>query len=287
MAGIAMGIGICAMHYVGMAAIEIEPSIQYRPGWVTASFAVAIAASFAALGAAFSTREGRWRRYRTAAGAVGMGVAISGMHYVGMFAAQFPTGARSAGSGVVNKGWLAGSVTMMTLFVMLVLYSSRIIRVTDKLRIGIVAATGAIVLVYLISFVMSMFGASMPYLHDSGPIGIGRALYQQAQWDFRRVLWFTILLNVSLAIFNLLPIPVLDGGQMVFATLARLRGRPLPVNFVVATQSLFMVLFLAMFVYVTVYGDIRRWVRESRTDAATPVKAQPDPQAQPDPAPAK
>lgn len=102
----------------------------------------------------------------------------------------------------------------------------------------------------------------------SGPIGIARELHRQAQWDFRRVLWFTILLNVSLAIFNLLPIPVLDGGQMLFATIARLRGKPLPVNFIVATQSVFMVLFLMMFVYVTVYGDIRRLVRDFRADRA-------------------
>jgi signal transduction histidine kinase len=106
------------MHYVGMAAIEISPPIQYRAGWVTVSFAVAIAASFVALVIAFSTREGRWRRHRAAAGACVMGVAIAGMHYVGMFAAQFPRGAQSAASAVVNKGWLAGSVTMMTLFVL-------------------------------------------------------------------------------------------------------------------------------------------------------------------------
>jgi regulator of sigma E protease len=119
----------------------------------------------------------------------------------------------------------------------------------------------------------------------SGPIGIARELHRQAQWDFRRVLWFTILLNVSLAIFNLLPIPVLDGGQMLFATIARLRGRPLPVNFIVATQSVFMVLFFAMFVYVTVYGDIRRWVRDfraERAEAAAPAQTAP---AQPAPAP--
>jgi regulator of sigma E protease len=104
----------------------------------------------------------------------------------------------------------------------------------------------------------------------SGPVGIARELHRQAMWDFRGVLWFTILLNVSLAIFNLLPIPVLDGGQMAFATIARLRGRPLPVNFIVATQSVFMLLFFAMFVYVTVYGDIRRWIRERSETAPTP-----------------
>jgi regulator of sigma E protease len=109
----------------------------------------------------------------------------------------------------------------------------------------------------------------------SGPVGIARELHRQAQWDFRAVLGFTILLNVSLAIFNLLPIPVLDGGQMVFATIARLRGRPLPVNFIVATQSVFMILFITMFVYVT-RGDIRRWIRErSETAVPPPAKAAP------------
>src|SRR5687767_2323154 len=90
-AGFAMGIGICAMHYVGMAAIEITPPIRYEPLWVAVSFAIAIAASFAALGVAFtSTRPSGWRRYHRALGAMGMGLAIAGMHYAGMAAAQFP-----------------------------------------------------------------------------------------------------------------------------------------------------------------------------------------------------
>src|SRR5688572_26445989 len=56
-AGFAMGIGICAMHYVGMAALEISLPIRYDPLWVVISFAIAIAASFAALGVAFSSRS--------------------------------------------------------------------------------------------------------------------------------------------------------------------------------------------------------------------------------------
>jgi regulator of sigma E protease len=100
----------------------------------------------------------------------------------------------------------------------------------------------------------------------TGPIGIARELHRQAQWDFRRLLWFTILINVNLAIFNLLPIPVLDGGQMVFATIARLRGRPLPVNLVITAQSVFMVLLLSMIVYVTCF-DVARIRRENRIEA--------------------
>ena len=120
-------------------------------------------------------------------------------------------------------------------------------------------------------------GSDIRPSHFSGPIGIGRELYRQAQWDFRRVLWFTILLNVSLAIFNLLPIPVLDGGQMAFATIARLRGRPLPVNFIMAAQSVFMVLLFVMIGYVTIYGDLRRWVNEVRAEAPVAAPATPPP----------
>jgi NO-binding membrane sensor protein with MHYT domain/CheY-like chemotaxis protein len=117
-AGIAMGIGICAMHYVGMAAIEISPPIDYDAVWVFVSFAIAIAASLAALGVAFSPpRESGWRRYHRAVGAVGMGLAIAGMHYAGMTAARFPMAALSPVS-LVDKGWLAGSVTTITLFVL-------------------------------------------------------------------------------------------------------------------------------------------------------------------------
>jgi regulator of sigma E protease len=108
----------------------------------------------------------------------------------------------------------------------------------------------------------------------TGPIGIVREFHRQAQWDFRRVLWFTILLNVNLAIFNLLPIPVLDGGQMVFATIGRLRGRALPLNFIMTTQSVFMVLLLSMAIYVSIF-DLRRWARDAKADRAesTPAPA--------------
>ena len=99
----------------------------------------------------------------------------------------------------------------------------------------------------------------------SGPIGIARQLHQEAQWDFRRALWFVILVNVNLAIFNLLPIPVLDGGQIAFATVARLRRRELPANFIVAAQSAFMLLLLSLVLYVSFF-DVQRWRRDLKAD---------------------
>jgi regulator of sigma E protease len=101
----------------------------------------------------------------------------------------------------------------------------------------------------------------------SGPLGIGRIYWDASEAGIRYVLWIAILVNVNLAIFNLLPIPVLDGGHILFATIAKLRGRALPVNFIAATQSVFIILLFTMILYVTAFGDIRRWIRDVKTEA--------------------
>lgn len=103
--------------------------------------------------------------------------------------------------------------------------------------------------------------------HMSGPIGIIKGFVDVSRAGLPFALWFTILVNVNLAIFNLLPIPVLDGGQMLFATIARLRGRPLPVNFIMTAQSVFLVLLFSMVLYVSVF-DVRRIVREAKPEPA-------------------
>ncbi len=91
---LAMGSGICAMHYCGMSAIEITPAIAFDPLRVLLSVAIAMVASFAALWLAFTLRTGRsWQMALSRLGAaLIMGLAISGMHYVGMAAARFNPG---------------------------------------------------------------------------------------------------------------------------------------------------------------------------------------------------
>lgn len=69
---------------------------------------------------------------------------------------------------VLQAVMLTGGVFAM----MLVLYSRRIIKVDDRLRKGIVAATGAVMVVYLISIVMRLFGAEVPFIHEASPLGI-------------------------------------------------------------------------------------------------------------------
>ena len=117
-----MGAGICAMHYIGMAALSITPSIVWNPWLIGASAAIAIGASMAALLIFFWLRVAGARRgwlYQVAA-AVVMGLAISGMHYTGMAAAKFPYGAvclsaQSLASNDLGKLVVITSVALLVL----------------------------------------------------------------------------------------------------------------------------------------------------------------------------
>jgi diguanylate cyclase (GGDEF)-like protein len=115
-----MGVGIASMHYTGMAAMRMLPLIHYIPWLFLLSIVIAIVASGAALWIAFHLRHSRSRvhRYRAAAGVV-MGLAIVGMHYTGMAAAQFSLGSIcGAARGGVNTGWLALLVIIVTMAIL-------------------------------------------------------------------------------------------------------------------------------------------------------------------------
>ncbi|NUU01185.1 putative bifunctional diguanylate cyclase/phosphodiesterase [Herbaspirillum robiniae] len=115
-----MGIGIAGMHYTGMAAMRMNPGIDYDPLLFLASVAIAIVASAAALWIAFRLRKNTPHVKAARAGAsVVMGVAIVGMHYTGMAAANFRTGAicMAAREGV-SPGWLAILIVVVTLAVL-------------------------------------------------------------------------------------------------------------------------------------------------------------------------
>jgi len=71
----------------------------------------------------------------------------------------------------------AVALTFGTLFCLLAAYKSGLIKVTENFKLGIVAATGAIGMIYLVSFIMGFFGASIPMIHSSGLMGIGFSLF--------------------------------------------------------------------------------------------------------------
>lgn len=119
-----MGVGISAMHYTGMMAMRMSPPIQYDPTLFILSVLVAIVASLAALWMAFQLRKKHSRLAVLAKlGSAGvMGVAIAGMHYIGMAAANFAPGSvcLAASSGGVNPGSLATIIGVLTVLILVV-----------------------------------------------------------------------------------------------------------------------------------------------------------------------
>jgi NO-binding membrane sensor protein with MHYT domain len=84
LSGVFLGLGVAAMHYIGMGAIRVDDSLTYNPVLVAASIVIAIVAGTAALWAALRLNSIR----STLVASLIMGVAVSGMHYTGMAALQ-------------------------------------------------------------------------------------------------------------------------------------------------------------------------------------------------------
>ena len=111
-----LGLGIAGMHYAGMAAMEMDARLSYKPIWFAASFVIAIITSGAALWLFFNV--GRLPLERRAWGRVGaaavMGIAISGMHYTGMMGAVIAPFADCRYTNNQNFHGLPLSVAMAT-----------------------------------------------------------------------------------------------------------------------------------------------------------------------------
>lgn len=91
----------------------------------------------------------------------------------------------------------------------------------------------------------------------SGPIGIVHGLTRLVRYNWIDLVWFLALINVNLAILNILPIPVLDGGHITFATIQKLLGRPVPRKIMELSYTACIAILLSFMVYVS-YRDILR-----------------------------
>ena len=123
-----MGVGICVMHYTGMAAMRMSPAIEYDPPLFIASVLIAIIASLVALWIAYQLRQ----KYSALAivaklgSAIVMGLAITGMHYTGMAAAQFAPGSvclAADATGGMDSTSLAVSIGVATVLILIVTLS--------------------------------------------------------------------------------------------------------------------------------------------------------------------
>ena len=92
----------------------------------------------------------------------------------------------------------------------------------------------------------------------SGPVGILAMLGAWVKTDYRLALNFLVLLNVNLAILNMLPIPVLDGGHTVMGFIEGIFRRKIPVKILEWTTTCFAVALISLMLYVTFHDVFER-----------------------------
>lgn len=128
-----MGAGISAMHYSGMAALRMQPGIEYDPVLFGLSLLIAVGASAAALSIAYRLRkQTSYVRLARGGASIIMGLAIVGMHYTGMAAANFSEGSfcGAALEGFGGKGLdslvLVSSLAVLTIALLTSIFDARL-----------------------------------------------------------------------------------------------------------------------------------------------------------------
>jgi uncharacterized YccA/Bax inhibitor family protein len=145
---------LVAAGFVGWNSVDVtDPLNPSIPGWVfipmIASIGVAIATIVKPI----------WARITAPLYALGQGVVVGAISRI--YNERF--------DGIVLQ---AVAATIGVLAIMLFLHATRIIKVTERFRMIVICSTGAIALVYLFDLVLRLFGAEVPFIHDSGAIGI-------------------------------------------------------------------------------------------------------------------
>jgi regulator of sigma E protease len=117
----------------------------------------------------------------------------------------------------------------------------------------------------------------------SGPVGIFAMLGIAVNTDYRLALSFLVLLNINLAILNMLPLPVLDGGHIVMAIIEAIFKRPLPVRIQEYATTVFALALISFMVYVS-YHDLGRislfrtmFKQDTQIENAAPATTTPAP----------
>jgi len=127
--------------------------------------------------------------------------------------------------------------------------------VGDAIRLGALRTVRFIKTVYMNLYAMGIGRVSAKTM--SGPLTIANVSYKLAGEDFWQFLLFLGMISVNLAVVNFLPIPVLDGGHMVFLILEKILGRPVPEKVFAFAMYTGLALILSLMVFV-LFLDVRR-----------------------------
>jgi regulator of sigma E protease len=105
-----------------------------------------------------------------------------------------------------------------------------------------------------------------------GPVMIARVYKNlfEAPEGWRQVLWFSVVFNVNLAMLNMLPLPVLDGGHITLSLVEAIRRRPVSPRFLGYIQNGFAIALISFMIYIAFF-DTGDWYRSARADREVPI----------------
>ncbi len=104
--------------------------------------------------------------------------------------------------------------------------------------------------------IMEMITGKVP-LEIAGPLGIAQMTGEAAKLGFLNLLYFTAILSIFIGLFNLLPIPILDGGHIIILAIEKLRGKPLEAEKISFMYFIGISFMIIIFIIAT-YKDILR-----------------------------
>jgi regulator of sigma E protease len=120
--------------------------------------------------------------------------------------------------------------------------------------------TAIFILVESVKFIFRLITGTASAKLLGGPLFIAQTAGQTAKTGFVSLLSFMALLSVNLSLINLLPIPVLDGGHLMFLSIEKIKGSPLSLKQRAAMQQIGLAFLILLIIFVT-YNDLLRTIR--------------------------
>jgi regulator of sigma E protease len=126
----------------------------------------------------------------------------------------------------------------------------------DAMMVGVRKTYYFVLQVYQVMERM-IFSRSLGVENISGPVGIVKLGSAMAEKSWVDLLYFLAIISANLAVINFLPLPIVDGGLMVFLIIEKIKGSPISMRVQVATQVVGLVLIVSAFVFVTIQDIFR------------------------------
>jgi len=120
--------------------------------------------------------------------------------------------------------------------------------------------TSIFILVETIKFIIELITGTASIKLVGGPVFIAQVAGQTAKTGIVSLLSFTALLSVNLCLINVLPIPVLDGGHLLFLGIEKIKGKPLSLKQRAAMQQIGLAFLILLIIFVT-YNDFLRLIK--------------------------